>query len=109
MNIHTYHLLDVVSSRRRTLTLTRALSNFAASYHFPTGLSVRTAVCHCCSNIVRRRPINNRTPTPEEMDFYLPILLEEIALVDPDVIVTLGTVPAGVAVVVEARSELVWM
>eukprot|EP00752_Nemacystus_decipiens_P005799 g5245.t1 len=42
------------------------------------------------SNIVRRRPINNRTPTPEEMEFYLPILLEEIGLVDPDVIVTLG-------------------
>lgn len=43
------------------------------------------------SNIVRRRPIDNRTPTPEEMDFYLPFLLEEIGLVDPHVIVLLGT------------------
>ncbi|CBJ30150.1 conserved unknown protein [Ectocarpus siliculosus] len=42
------------------------------------------------SNIVRRRPIDNRTPTPEEMDFYLPFLLEEIGLVDPHVIVLLG-------------------
>ncbi|CAM9149600.1 unnamed protein product [Scytosiphon promiscuus] len=42
------------------------------------------------SNIVRRRPLDNRTPTPEEMDYYLPFLLEEIRLVDPDIIVTLG-------------------
>lgn len=47
--------------------------------------------CACLfSNIVRRRPTDNRTPTPEEMEFYLPILLEEIRLVDPDIIVTLG-------------------
>ncbi|CAM9739680.1 unnamed protein product [Pylaiella littoralis] len=42
------------------------------------------------SNIVRRRPIDNRAPTPEEMEFYLPLLLEEIRLVAPKVIVTLG-------------------
>lgn len=44
-----------------------------------------------CSNIVRRRPPDNRTPTAEELKFYVPILLEEIGLVDPDIIVTLGT------------------
>lgn len=44
-----------------------------------------------CSNIVRRRPPDNRTPTAEELEFYVPMLLEEIRLVDPDVIVTLGT------------------
>lgn len=42
------------------------------------------------SNIVRRRPIDNRPPTPEEMEFYLPFLLEEIDLVSPTFIVTLG-------------------
>ena len=44
-----------------------------------------------CSNIVRRRPPDNRTPTAEELEFYVPLLLEEIGLVDPDIIVTLGT------------------
>lgn len=39
---------------------------------------------------MRRRPAGNRTPTQQELEFYLPILLEEIQLVNPDVIVTLG-------------------
>ncbi len=63
-----------------------------------------THMCACVfSNIVRRRPLNNRTPTPEEMELYLPILLEEIRLVDPDIIVTLGSAAWGVAAVT-ARS-----
>lgn len=42
------------------------------------------------SNIVRRRPAKNRTPTADELAYYVPMLLEEIRLVDPDIIVTLG-------------------
>ncbi|CAM9242661.1 unnamed protein product, partial [Hapterophycus canaliculatus] len=44
------------------------------------------------SNIVRRRPLDNRTPTPQEMDYYLPFLVEEIRHVDPDIVVTLGKI-----------------
>ena len=41
-------------------------------------------------NIVKCRPPNNRVPTPEEMKSCLPYLREQIALLQPKVIVCLG-------------------
>lgn len=51
------------------------------------------------SNVVKIRPskinpasgkLNNRKPNKEEVEFFLPFLLEEIDMVSPKVIVTLG-------------------
>lgn len=44
------------------------------------------------TNIAKRRPANNRTPTLEEVQYYLPYLREEIRLVDPVIIVLAGRV-----------------
>jgi len=43
-----------------------------------------------CSNVVRRRPPNNRGPTTAEINYYKPFLLEEIRLVDPYIILLTG-------------------
>lgn len=54
------------------------------------------------SNVVKLRPTKNspktgkavnRPPSREEISFFLPFLLEEIEIVSPKVIVTLGNVP----------------
>jgi len=42
------------------------------------------------ANVVKCRPPGNRTPLPEEMAACLPYLREQIALLKPNVIVTLG-------------------
>lgn len=42
------------------------------------------------SNIVKVRPPNNRDPLPEEINAYLPYLLEEIELIQPKLFVSLG-------------------
>jgi len=42
------------------------------------------------TNVVKRRPPNNRDPTQEELDFYLPFLFEEIRLVDPCIVLLTG-------------------
>jgi DNA polymerase len=42
------------------------------------------------ANVVKCRPPNNRDPYPDEIDTCSPYLREQIALVDPHVIVTLG-------------------
>jgi uracil-DNA glycosylase len=41
-------------------------------------------------NIVKCRPPKNRTPEPEEMNACMPYLTEQLALVEPQVIVALG-------------------
>lgn len=41
-------------------------------------------------NIVKCRPPKNRTPEPEEMNACMPYLVEQLALVEPQVIVALG-------------------
>ena len=41
-------------------------------------------------NIVKCRPPKNRTPEPEEMSACMPYLVEQLALVEPQVIVALG-------------------
>jgi uracil-DNA glycosylase len=45
------------------------------------------------TNIVKFRPPGNRNPRPDEIDASVPVLLEQIRWVRPQVIVTLGNVP----------------
>lgn len=42
------------------------------------------------TNIVKRRPPENRDPLPEEIDAYKPYLTRQIEIINPKVIVTLG-------------------
>lgn len=42
------------------------------------------------TNTVFRRPPDNRDPTPEELDYYKPYLMEIIRLVDPKIIMLTG-------------------
>lgn len=42
------------------------------------------------TNIVKYRPPNNRDPLPEEKAAFLPYLLEQLKIIDPKVVVTLG-------------------
>lgn len=42
------------------------------------------------TNVVFRRPPNNRKPTPAELEYYKPYILEIIRIVDPEVIVLAG-------------------
>ncbi|MEK7519996.1 MAG: uracil-DNA glycosylase [Patescibacteria group bacterium] len=42
------------------------------------------------TNIVKRRPPENRDPTPEEIESYKPYLTRQIELLNPKMIVTLG-------------------
>ncbi len=42
------------------------------------------------SNVVRRRPPQNRDPLPEEIAFYAPYLFEEIRLINPKIILLIG-------------------
>lgn len=42
------------------------------------------------TNIVKYRPPNNRDPSPEEKQAFWPYLAEQLQIIDPKVIVTLG-------------------
>lgn len=42
------------------------------------------------TNIVKRRPPENRDPLPEEIEVYKPYLTRQIAIINPKIIVTLG-------------------
>jgi len=42
------------------------------------------------TNIVKRRPPDNRDPLPEEIEAYKPYLARQIEIIDPKIIVTLG-------------------
>lgn len=42
------------------------------------------------TNIVKRRPPDNRDPLPEEIEAYKPYLAQQIEIIDPKVIVPLG-------------------
>jgi len=42
------------------------------------------------TNIVKRRPPNNRDPLPQEIESYRPYLEEQIKIISPKVIVALG-------------------
>ncbi|MBL7035186.1 MAG: uracil-DNA glycosylase [SAR324 cluster bacterium] len=45
------------------------------------------------SNIVKCRPPENRNPTPAEISCCLPIIRQQIEIINPKLIVTLGNVP----------------
>ncbi|OGG13411.1 hypothetical protein A3D77_04925 [Candidatus Gottesmanbacteria bacterium RIFCSPHIGHO2_02_FULL_39_11] len=42
------------------------------------------------SNIVKDRPPDNRDPTPSEIELYSPFLIEQLEIIQPKVIATLG-------------------
>lgn len=42
------------------------------------------------TNIVKYRPPNNRDPLPEEKQAFLPYLLQQLEIINPDIVVTLG-------------------
>ncbi|MDA1334467.1 MAG: uracil-DNA glycosylase [bacterium] len=42
------------------------------------------------TNIVKRRPPENRDPSPEEIEAYTPYLAKQIEIINPKIIVTLG-------------------
>ncbi len=42
------------------------------------------------TNIVKRRPPDNRDPLPEEIEAYKPYLARQIEIINPKIIVTLG-------------------
>lgn len=42
------------------------------------------------TNIVKRRPPNNRDPLPEEIETYKPYLTKQIEIINPKIIATLG-------------------
>jgi len=42
------------------------------------------------TNIVKRRPPDNRDPLPEEIEAYKPYLAKQIEIINPKVIATLG-------------------
>jgi DNA polymerase len=42
------------------------------------------------TNIVKRRPPENRDPSPEEIASYSPYLMKQIEIIDPKIIATLG-------------------
>lgn len=45
------------------------------------------------TNLVKFRPPGNRNPSQDEIDASVPVLIEQIRLIRPRVIVTLGNVP----------------
>lgn len=47
------------------------------------------------ANIVKCRPPGNRTPAKEEIDSCYPLLAKQINLIDPSILVSLGSVAAG--------------
>jgi len=52
-------------------------------------IGLTRAECYI-ANVVKCRPPNNRDPAPKEIAACRPYLAEQIALIDPSVIVTLG-------------------
>jgi len=43
-------------------------------------------------NVLKDRPPSNRTPTPQEMEACMPFLKRQLAIVQPEIICTLGSV-----------------
>ena len=54
------------------------------------------------TNVIKCRPPMNRTPLPDEVSACKPFLLEQISLVDPAIVVALGSVAARTLLGVEA-------
>jgi DNA polymerase len=47
------------------------------------------------TNIVKYRPPNNRDPLPEEKKAFLPYLQEQLEIIQPKIVVTLGRHSGG--------------
>ena len=47
------------------------------------------------TNIVKDRPPNNRRPTPKEVEMYSPFLIKQIEIIQPKMIITLGSTAAS--------------
>jgi uracil-DNA glycosylase family 4 len=60
------------------------------------GMGLRREDVYIC-NVLKTRPPNNATPTAREIELCEPYLREQIAIIDPEVIVTLG-LPASRAI-----------
>jgi uracil-DNA glycosylase family 4 len=58
-----------------------------------TAIGMERADVYIC-NILKCRPPNNRTPSPEEVDLCIPYLKKQIALIKPKLIVCLGLTAA---------------
>lgn len=56
-----------------------------------TAMGMKREEVYIC-NILKDRPPNNRTPLPEEVEACLPFLQEQLAIIQPSVICTLGAV-----------------
>jgi len=56
-------------------------------------IDLRREEVYIC-NVLKDRPPNNRTPLPEEVEACLPFLLQQLAIIRPRVICTLGAVAA---------------
>lgn len=56
------------------------------------GFNIETQVY--ITNIVKRRPAANRTPTATEVAFYMPYIREEIRLLKPSLIILAGSIAA---------------
>jgi uracil-DNA glycosylase len=56
------------------------------------GMQIKRAEVYIC-NIVKCRPPNNRTPEPDEVAACIGFVKQQIAVIKPRVIVTLGNVP----------------
>ncbi len=54
------------------------------------------------TNVVKRRPPENRDPTPAEIEFYAPYLFEEIRLINPAIILLIGRI-AMLTILAEKR------
>lgn len=66
----------------------KLLDNMLAAIHLKRGRNVYIA------NVVKCRPPGNRTPQPEEIAACLPYLTQQIALLQPKLIVALGKTAA---------------
>lgn len=53
-------------------------------------LDIKREDCYI-TNVVKFRPEDNRTPTNKEIDIWKSLLVEELMLVNPKIILTLGT------------------
>lgn len=56
------------------------------------GMKIRRAEVYIC-NIVKCRPPNNRNPEPDEVEACIGFVKQQISMIRPKVIVTLGNVP----------------
>jgi uracil-DNA glycosylase len=74
---------EAVSGRPFCGSAGKILDSLLASVHIP-----REEVY--ITNIVKDRPPKNRDPFPEEIEYYGPFLDQQIAIIQPKVIATLG-------------------